>query len=201
MSGSIQTLINKLNKNGFKAEFFHNSLEVKNKLLKIINIEDTVGIGGSMTINDLNIYEDLIDRGNKVYWHWKAKDKKQELDNAKNAKVYLSSSNAITMEGKIVNKDGVGNRVSSMIYGHQQVFIIVGKNKICKDYEQAIKRIETVAAPKNAIRLDLKTPCRYTGKCSDCDSPDRMCNVESILHKNPSGSNINIFIVNENLGY
>lgn len=201
MDTKFQSLIDRLRKNGFSAEIFNSSLEVKEKLLNIIEVEDSVGIGGSMTIDGLKIYEDLLDRGNKVFWHWKAEDKKQELDKAKNTKVYLSSSNAITMDGKIVNKDGMGNRVASLIYGHEQVYIVIGKNKICQDYKEAINRIETLAAPKNALRLDLKTPCRYTGKCSDCNSPDRMCNVESVLHKKPSGTNISIFIVNENLGY
>jgi hypothetical protein len=115
--------------------------------------------------------------------------------------VYLTSTNALTLDGKLVNMDGAGNRVASMIFGHKRVYVIVGKNKICKDYEEASKRIKNVAAPKNAKRLNTNTPCRFTGSCNDCSSPDRLCNVEVILHRNPAGSNVNIFLIDEELGF
>ena len=154
-----------------------------------------------MTIEELNIYKDLKDRNNNVYWHWKVEDKKAELEKARNAKVYLVSTNALTLDGKLVNIDGTGNRVSSMIYGHERVYVVLGENKICGDYNEAKKRIENIAAPKNAKRLNLNTPCSHTGKCNDCDSPDRICKVETIIHKNPSDTQIYICIVDEELGY
>lgn len=197
----MDKLINSLNNNGFKVECFSNSKEMKRRLLEKISLEDTVGIGGSMTIDNSGIYEDLTKRGNKVYWHWKAEDKKSALEKAKNSNIYLASTNAITEDGKLVNIDGVGNRVAAMIYGHREVYIVVGKNKICKDYNSAIDRIKNIAAPKNAIRLNLDTPCRHTGICNDCNSPNRMCNIEVVLHKNPSNASINIFLVDEELGY
>ncbi len=79
-----------------------------------------------MTIEELNIYKDLKDRNNNVYWHWKVEDKKAELEKARNAKVYLVSTNALTLDGKLVNIDGTGNRVSSMIYGHERVYVVLG---------------------------------------------------------------------------
>ena len=154
-----------------------------------------------MTILDMDIYEELIARGNKTYWHWKADDAKTALKNAVNSNVYLTSSNAVTEDGKLVNKDGTGNRVASMIYGHERVYIIAGKNKICKDVDEAFKRIETIAAPLNAKRLNLKTPCVYTGVCSDCDSAERICKAETIISKNPNGTEIHVFLINEEMGY
>lgn len=190
-----------LQKLGYGVEIFDNIKDVREALLDNLKIDETVGIGGSVTIQDIKIYESLKDRGNKVHWHWKAEDKSSALYNAINSDVYISSTNALTEDGKIVNMDGTGNRVASMIYGHQDVYLVVGKNKICKDYDAAIDRIENIAAPKNAVRLGLDTPCAHTGKCNDCDSADRICNVETIIHRNPNGTKINIYLVNEELGY
>lgn len=190
-----------LEKNGFLVKIFNNTAEAKEDLLKEISVDESIAIGGSMTISNMNIYEELKNMGNQVYWHWKAEDKKKELSLAKNADIYLSSTNALTLDGKFVNIDGTGIRVSSMFYGHNKVYIIVGKNKLCKNYDEAIKRIKTIAAPKNAERLKINTPCRFTGKCSDCNSPDRMCNAEVIIHKNPGATEINVYLVDEELGY
>jgi hypothetical protein len=190
-----------LKKNGFLVKIFNNTVEAKEDLLKEISVDESIAIGGSMTISNMNIYEELKNMGNQVYWHWKAEDKKKELSLARNADIYLSSTNALTLDGKFVNIDGTGNRVSSMFYGHNKVYIIVGKNKLCKNYDEAIKRIKTIAAPQNAERLKINTPCRFTGKCSDCNSPDRMCKAEVIIHKNPGATEINVYLVDEELGY
>lgn len=197
----MDKVIMALKKNGFEANFFENSEDAKTHLLKEIDRNESVGIGGSMTVLDMGIYDDLVGRGNHTYWHWKAEDKKSALENSVNTDVYLTSSNAITEDGKLVNKDGTGNRVASMIYGHKRVYVIVGKNKVSKDVEEAFKRIETVAAPLNAKRLNLTTPCVYTGVCSDCDSKDRICKAETILSKNPNGTQIFVYIVDEDMGY
>ncbi len=143
----------------------------------------------------------LKKRGNKIFWHWKAKDRDKELELAKNSQIYISSTNALTLDGKLVNMDGVGNRVSSMFYGHERVYIIAGRNKICKDYDEARERIKMIAAPKNASRLNTNTPCRFTGRCNDCDSSDRICKIEVIIHKNPTGGDIRIYLIDEELGY
>jgi hypothetical protein len=189
-----------LTKNGFKVKAFNNISEAKIELLSQIKVEESIGIGGSMTIKDMEIYDDFKDRGNKIYWHWK-QDVPNAAIKAMNTHTYITSTNALTMDGKLVNMDGNGNRVSSMIFGHKDVYIIVGKNKICKDYDGAIKRIREVASPMNAKRLNLSTPCVHTGICSDCDSPDRICRAEVIIHRNPNNVNINIYLVDEELGY
>lgn len=189
-----------LTKNGFGFKMFNNALEAKMELLSQIKTGESIGIGGSMTVQEMDIYDDLRDKGNDVYWHWK-KDVENATAKAINSDIYITSTNALTMDGKLVNMDGNGNRVGSMIFGHKDVYIIVGKNKICKDYEEARERIRNIAAPMNAKRLNLGTPCTHTGKCIDCDSPQRICKAEVILHKNPGATKVHIYLVNEELGY
>ncbi|NLJ98733.1 MAG: LUD domain-containing protein [Tissierellia bacterium] len=190
-----------LEKNGFKVMFFDEVDKMKETLLEKIELDKSIAFGGSMTLKEIGLYKDLKDRGNEIYWHWKAKDGQAELKAARDADIYISSTNALTLDGKLVNMDGVGNRVASMFYGHERVYIIVGRNKLTKDLKEARDRIKNIAGPKNAQRLDVDTPCKFTGKCNDCDSPDRICKVEVIIHKNTTGPNINIFLVNEDLGY
>lgn len=197
----MNELVKLLERYGYSVKTFNNSDEVKKELLKEINPEDTIGFGGSSTLFELGIYEELVERGNDVYRHWKAENKKEALEKANSSTVYLTSTNALTEDGKLVNIDGTGNRVSSMIFGHERVYFVVGKNKICKDYDAAMERIHTVVSPKNAVRLNLNTPCRITGKCSDCDSPERMCKAEVVLHRKPNGTNIHIYLVDEELGF
>ncbi|SHI19484.1 lactate utilization protein [Sporanaerobacter acetigenes] len=203
MEERVRNTVESLRKNGFEVKFFDNSNEAKNDIIRHIQNVDTVGIGGSMTVFDMNIYEELKEKGIKVYWHWKVPDeeKMEARNSADSSKIYITSTNAITEDGKLVNMDGVGNRVSSMFYGHEKIYIIAGINKICKDYEEARNRIRNIAAPKNAKRLKVDTPCAIAEKCVDCSSPSRICNVEVILHKKPSNANIFIFLVNEELGY
>jgi hypothetical protein len=199
----VYITIENLKNNGFQVEYFDNINIVKNYLLSKIDIEMDVGIGGSMTIFDSKIHEELIKKGNKVYWHWlcDSENKNTVLQKASNSNIYLSSSNAITSEGKLINIDGVGNRVTSMVYGHDKVYILVGVNKIVENNEEAINRIKEVACPKNAERLNLNTPCRHTGKCNDCNSLDRMCNITVTLEKKPMKTDIEIIIINQKLGY
>jgi len=190
-----------LEKSGFKVEIFENIDEVRRSLLKEIKVSESIAFGGSMTLDDIKLYEAFKERGNEVFWHWKAENRAKELELAKNSQIYITSTNALTLDGKLVSMDGVGNRVSSMFYGHEKVYIIVGRNKICKDYDEARERIKKIAAPKNAQRLSTHTPCRYTGECNDCDSSDRICRVEVIIHRNPTGGDIRIYLVDEDLGY
>lgn len=203
MKALVDVTVENLKKNGFMVECFENISDAKKYLLNEIDKKKNIGIGGSMTIFNSNIHKDLMERGNSIYWHWleKAENKNEALKKAKNASVYLSSSNAITSEGKIINIDGVGNRVTSMVYGHDKIYIVVGINKIVETYEKAINRIKTISCPQNAERLNLNTPCRHTGECSDCKSDDRMCNITMVLEKKPMKSDIEVLIVNEELGY
>lgn len=203
MDKIVFNTINSLRSNGFNVDYFENLYEAKEKILNTININDDIGIGGSMTVYNMDLHKDLVNRGNTIYWHWlvepSIRDKVRYQ--ASIAPVYISSTNSITEDGKLINIDGIGNRVASMFYGHEKIFIIAGINKIVKDSKEAIKRIKRVACPQNAKRLDLDTPCRHTGQCSDCKSPDRMCRVTVTIEKNPMLGDINIYLINDELGF
>lgn len=203
MNKLVDRSIEGLRKNGFIVDYFENIIDAKDYILKKIDLNDSIGIGGSMTIFNSGLHNDLIDRGNIVYWHWleNPENRDETLKNASSTTKYLSSANAITKDGKIINIDGVGNRVASMFYGHEAVYIIAGVNKLVENMDEGIKRIKTEACPKNAKRLDLNTPCRHTGKCKNCKSDDRMCNVTVIIEGKPAKTDINIILVNEVLGY
>jgi hypothetical protein len=114
---------------------------------------------------------------------------------------YLLSANAITCDGEIVNTDGSGNRVASMMFGPKNVIFIIGKNKIVADYTAAVDRIRNVASPLNAKRLNYNTPCAVLGYCTDCAHPQRMCSVTGIIHRPPSSVKMRVILVNEDLGF
>lgn len=203
MEVRIMSTIRKLKENNFDVLYFTNSSMAKEVIIESINDNDSVGIGGSMTIEKMGIYEELLNRNINVFWHWKVSDKDMIAvrEKASKADIYITGTNAITSDGCLVNMDGVGNRVANMIYGHKKVYIVSGTNKICKDYIEASNRIKNIAAPKNAKRLNLDTPCAKIGRCTDCKTTSRICNVETILHRNPSNTDITIFLIDDDLGY
>ena len=191
--------LNKLEKNlvsrGYKVSIFEDIEQANTYLCE--NIQDTtVGIGGSMTLTQMNLYE-LLEKNNQVYWHWK----KDELQKAVNTKVYLSSVNGISEDGEIINIDGNCNRIASTLYGHEKVYFVFGINKIAPDYDSALWRARNIAAVKNATRLNKNTPCVKTGKCMNCSSPERICRGLSVLWDKPNGSEYEIVIINSELGY
>jgi len=205
MDERIGQLIENLRKNGFEVLYAESREEAKEKILNLISPNDKVGVGGSITIRELGLIEALSQRGNVVVHHWRKGLSREEvgevLKEELNSDVFLTSSNAVTMDGKLVNMDMTGNRVSAMIFGPNKAIVAVGINKIVEDVEGAIERIRKVAAPLNAKRIGAKTPCVKTGYCTDCDSPDRICRVTTIIEKKPSRSDITVVLINEELGY
>jgi hypothetical protein len=115
--------------------------------------------------------------------------------------VMITSSNAVTLDGKLVNLDGMGNRVAAMTFGPKKVILVVGMNKVSPDLDSAIARVKHYAAPINSIRLSRKTPCVETGLCSDCKSEQRICNMWSIIEGHGVKDRIHVKLVGENLGY
>ena len=159
----------------------------------------TVGFGGSATLDALGVYDKLAAH-NTVIWHWK-----QEANAARKAamqtQVYLSSANGLAESGEIVNIDGTGNRVTMAAYGPEKVYYICGVNKLCPDTTSAIDRARNVAAPQNAKRLGLDTPCVKDGVCHNCQSPQRICNVMDITLRRPGAVEAELWIIQEELGY
>lgn len=203
ISKQVSNTIDHLRQNGFEVHFHETSKMAKTAILDSLKEEDSVGFGGSITLDKMGIYETLKENNKAVFWHWKAEgpDKQEILQEAKDTSVYMTSSNAITETGTLVNIDGTGNRLSSMLYGHERVIVVAGVNKIAKDYEEALLRIKNIACPLNAKRLKLNTPCALTGKCCSCTTLDSMCKSTLVLNKNVNGTHIIIHLVNEKLGY
>ena len=164
----------------------------------------TVGFGGSVTVQELGLYE-MLGEHNTVIWHWRVPEGRtaDELRReAASAEVYISSVNGLAETGEIVNIDGSGNRVASTIYGHKKVCFVVGKNKLAPDLEGALHRARNIAAPRNAQRLGVKTPCAEKGdKCYDCHSPARICRALSEFWTCPTGSEYEVVLIGEDLGY
>lgn len=117
------------------------------------------------------------------------------------ADIMISSCNAITLDGRLVNLDGMGNRVAAMAFGPKKVILVVGMNKVCADLESAIARVRHYAAPVNAVRIGVETPCTHTGLCTDCRSAERICNLWSIIEGHRTKGRIHVKLVGENLGY
>ena len=134
----------------------------------------TVGIGGSSTIHKIGIYEKLLTH-NTVFWHWK-QDADLARREAMTTDVYLTSVNAIARTGEMISIDGVGNRLSSMLFGHKKIYFVIGRNKLTDTCEQAVWRARNIAAPRRARELNRKTPCAIRcDMCYDCKSTDRIC--------------------------
>ena len=197
--------IEKLEAHEFKAIYVKTKEEVVQEILKHIAPKQRIGVGGSVTIRELRILKKLEARGAIVYDHWKqGLTKEQTLEIRKKqmtSDIYLSSVNAVTMNGELVNIDGAGNRVNSMVFGPGEVILIAGHNKIVGDVQEAIKRVKNVSAPLNAKRLNLDLPCVRAGRCVDCNSPDRICRVIVIHERKPILTEMLIILVGEELGY
>ncbi len=197
------TLITNLNSLGYKVSYFETAGEAAQYMDEQIDGQ-TVGFGGSVSLKEMGLYEKLSSH-NTVYWHQGVADQRESQEirtKAANAAVYVSSVNGISQNGEIINIDGVGNRVASIFYGHEKVYLVIGKNKVAKDYESALYRARNVAAPLNAVRLKRNTPCAVKGdRCYDCKSPDRICRGLSVLWAKPNSGKYEIVLVNQNLGY
>jgi len=164
------------------------------------NIDGTsVGFGGSATVKTLGLY-DLLGKHNTVSWH--AVEGPAAFAPAAAAKVYISSVNGLAETGEMVNIDRTGNRVASTLYGHETLYLIIGKNKLASTYEEALWRARNIAAPKNAQRLQVKTPCAIRGdRCYDCKSPERLCRGLVTLWGPMTGMKTEILLVEEELGF
>lgn len=203
INNRVSKTIEALMANNFTVCYFESRDLLKDYLIENVDSKCSLAIGGSKTIEEIEIVNELKNSNRELYWHWLEEESLNEqiLFKASKSDVYFMSANAITEDGKIINIDGLGNRISSLCYGHKEVYIVVGINKISTDIKSAIDRIKSEACPKNAERLNLNTPCRHTNKCFDCKSEDRMCNITCIIEKHPMKGKMNICIVNEILGY
>jgi len=197
-----ESILSNLRKRRYRA-FYTESGEAAAEMLATQLAGKTVGFGGSVTVKQLGLYEKLS-ASNQVYWHWLSDDRTAAQEKAARAQVYILSANAMTEAGEIVNIDGNGNRLSSMLYGHERVIFLVGINKLTPDLQSAIDRARNIASPLNARRLKRKTPCALTEpmRCHDCVSPERICNGMTILfEKMGSIPEMDVILIGESLGF
>jgi hypothetical protein len=201
----VDTTIASLKKHGFDAHFCSSKQEAVTMIMDLAEEAKSVGVAGTHTVRALGVVPMLAAAGKTMYDHWQLKigtpEELQCRRNQMDADLFLASVNALTMTGEIVNRDGCGNRTNAMTFGPRHVVLVAGRNKLVPDLDSAIGRIEEVAAPIRAMSLNRKTPCVSTGYCMDCDSPERICRVTSIIHRQPMFTRITVLIVDEELGY
>ncbi len=186
------------NMEGFYAANKEDALKMA---LELIPEGSSISMGGSMSVHAIGLSQALKD-GNYDFIDRDAyEDKREAMLRAYDADFFLSSCNAMTEDGVLVNIDGNSNRVSAIAQGPKHVLFIVGMNKICNDIDQAMKRARNVAAPINAQRFGLSTPCAKTGSCFNCKSPDTICCQFLITRFSRHEGRISVILVNEDLGY
>jgi len=193
-----------LQKRGYTVSVFDTAAQAAAYLNEQID-GTSVGFGGSVTLKELGLYE-TIPTHNEFWSHWAPPEGMEPEDarrRAADAEVYLSSVNGLAETGEIVNIDSKGNRVASTLFGHKKVWLVVGRNKLAPTCEEAIWRARNVAAPKNAVRFGLRTPCVAAGgtRCFDCASPARICRALVVLWEKPAGSDVEVVLIDEDLGY
>lgn len=199
-----QSLVKELKAKGYEAVYVPTREDALDEVLKLIPENVSVGIPGSVTIREIGAIDKLQARGCTIHHHWNPKltqeERMQTLMDEYCADYFLTSANAVTRDGKIVNIDGNGNRVSGMAWGRNTLIFVIGINKIAPNLDQALARART-ATPPNVLRLNGETPCTHTGYCVDCDSPSRVCRAVLILERPTSGRKSHVIVVGENLGY
>ena len=189
-----------LENRGFRAHVFATGAEAADYLAQTLH-NTCIGIGGSVTIDEIGVY-DRLSADNDVIWRWK-KPTPDSRERGAAAETFLCSANGVSETGEIVNIDGYGNRVAPTIYGPQRVFLVVGKNKIAPNLNGAIDRARNIAAPLNARRLNRHTPCAVgEPRCHDCRSREKVCGVMTVFFMPPTSvREFHVLLVDEELGY
>lgn len=199
-----QTVIKNLTKRQMEGYYCPDRETAVEKALSLMLEGSSIGWGGSMTLTETGLMSairqgqyQIIDRDTA-----KTPEEKREMGGRLCcADYFLMSTNAITVEGELVNIDGNGNRVAYLCYGPQNVLILAGMNKVVRDVESGIKRIRVMAAPPNTVRLNRKTPCAATGVCMNCLSPDCICSETVITRRAHVPGRIKVILIGEELGY
>ncbi|MBW6490562.1 MAG: lactate utilization protein [Lentimicrobium sp.] len=199
-----QKVVSKLIKHGFEAKYFESKNEAIIEICAQFHPGMKVAFGGSITARKLGLREAALKSGAVLIDHGKpglGEDERLEIMRQElHSDLFISSANAITLDGSIVNADGYGNRVASMIFGPRKVIVIAGINKITSNEETALERIKNTAAPMNMKRLNRDTPCTEDGICHDCNQPERGCRAYTIIRRRPSFTPTMVIIIGENLG-
>lgn len=194
LGADVDALRKAFTSHGFAFSYFETKEQATAYLAQAVKGK-RVGFGGSCTLDELGAYEALSETA-EVHWHWKGEPP------CVDAEVFLTSANGLSATGEVVNIDGASNRVAASLFGAKTCFVVCGVNKIAPSLHAAIERARNVAAPRNAMRLNKKTPCVMDGKCHDCRSPERICR-SLVVHMGPplSFDRYEIVLIGETLGY
>lgn len=198
--------VDSLVKNGFGAVYCPTPHEAFDCIVKEAAEAASVGFGGSMSIVGLDVEARLREQGKEILNHAApALSRDERLDIMRRqltCDLFLSGTNALTLAGELVNIDATGNRVAAMSFGPRKVVVVAGRNKLVDgSVHDAVRRVKNWATPPNARRLNFKTPCAATGFCSDCNSPDRLCRVTTVIDRKPRFTEVMVLVVNADLGF
>lgn len=198
------TIIKNLNKRQMEGYYCKDKEIAIKKVLEIMPKGASVSWGGSMTLTETGLMDTIKNGDYKLI----DRDKVTTLEEQRKvygeicmSDVFLMSTNAITLDGELINIDGRGNRVAFLCYGPQNVVILVGMNKVVTDVESGLNRVRNIASPPNTVRLNKNTPCAITGKCEDCYSPDCICSQIVVTRRSGIPNRIKIILIGEELGY
>lgn len=190
---------------GFSVEVATDAATARGMILHMADGAQTIGFGGSMTLASLDLAKALRDEGKETLIHGRAglsaDEKISIMRRQLTCDLFLSSVNAITEKGHLVNVDGNGNRNAALTFGPKKVVVVAGWNKIVPDLDRALIRIQEEAAPPNARRLGMATPCAATGECTNCNSPERICRITTIIERKPRPADFTVILVQGDLGY
>ncbi len=201
---AAENIIKQLEKRGMEGYFFEDSASCTNAILASIPDNSTISWGGSESIKESGLMDRIREGNYKLIDRASAatpEEGRQLYAQAVLSDYYLMSSNAVTLQGELVNIDGAGNRVACLIHGPKNIIMVVGMNKVVTDIASGIERVRNFAAPPNAKRLNRQTPCNAVGHCNDCLSPDCMCNQIVITRRSGIKGRIKVYFVAEELGY
>lgn len=200
-----KTVIKNLEKRHMQGYYCKTKEEAVKLASSLIGEGSSVSWGGTMTMKEIGLTEELNSRSDLTLLDRSKAGSQDEVEKiyrqAFSADTYIMSTNAITVDGQLLNIDGTGNRVAALIFGPKQVLVIAGMNKVCRDLEEAMSRVRNIASPPNCIRLDKKTPCSATGVCGDCLSPDCICNQIVITRNSRNPERIKVILVEGSWGY
>lgn len=193
---NIEKTVKNLELRGFAVKRFETGAQAA-EYLKGVCAGQTVGFGGSKTLDQIGIF-DMLPEGT-AFWHWRVPGN-ETYDKAAHADLYLSGANAITEGGEIVSVDGRGNRIASQVFGHKKVFIVSSTSKIVSDLNAAIDRSRGTVAIENGKRFPNNPPCKLDGKCHDCRSPEKFCRAMTVLWAPMMGMETEVVLIDEKLG-
>ena len=198
------TIIKNLSKRQIEGYYCADSISATQKAFELMPNGSSIGWGGSITLVETGLIDAIKNENYKIINRdvgTNLEDQRKIYGEICCSDFFLMSTNAITLDGELINIDGRGNRVAFLCYGPQNVLILAGINKVVSDIESGIKRVRDIAAPPNGIRLNRNTPCTQTGKCANCLSPDCMCGQIVITRRSGIPNRIKVILIGEELGY